>query len=475
MKNVISWMKSNLVTVLSALVILASLGVLGWAFMYRGQKLEQVESEAKKLMTEIDRYSRASVPFPPEDVDAPPEDISGITINKATLDHLDLVYGKMSREYQAIFDMVVQRNRRGHTLLVPDVLPTSDASHLRHEARTRYRDAFQRMMNPYDGEIIEPRLNAGGPVDPAELQEEMARVEMDFRPSAYGATPGQNAGMTEADRLALQGQKAERAEEMLKERAQIIHLYADININSPGFPFQVGAWSTAMGLPTLRQIYEGHMNLWIQQDIAKAIEIANQVDDDEMNVIEAPVKRLISIDVIPGYVGLHTLGGMGTAGTNKSSNTGGQMYGGGQMGMGMGMGAGQPGAGGAAGTGGGDPDSELAVDFNTGTSGRISNALYDVRHARMVAIVDFQQLPKLFDAIDQVNFMTVLECQIQDVDEYAALREGYVYGKGDAVRVDMLIESLWLRHWTTPLMPTEIKTYMGIATPEAGGPDSSEG
>jgi hypothetical protein len=464
-KNAIAWMKSNLVTVLSALVILASIGVLGWTFMYRGSKLVQIEGDAKKLMNEIDGFSRNSVPFPPADVDAPPEDITDITINQATLKHLGQVYGSMSREYQAIFNEALRRNQFGHDLVVPGVLPTTDASHLRHEARKRYREAFARILQGYDPDTVEPRLNADGPIDPDELQQEMSRVEVDFRPSAYGSAGGGGATPTESDRMALEGQKAERAEEMLKERAQGIHLYAETDINAPGFPFQVGPWSTAMNLPSLMQIYEGHMELWIQQDIARAIAIANRVDDQDTNVIEAPVKRLISIDVIPGYVGLHTLGGMGLSGTNKATGGGGAMggYGGAPAGGGYGMDQAGAAGGSAVGAGGGSADSELSVDFNTGTSGRISNAIYDVRHSRMVAIVDFQQLPALFDAIGRVNFMTVLDCQVQDVDEYEALKEGYVYGKGDAVRVDMLIESIWMREWTTPLMPEEVKIYMGLA------------
>jgi hypothetical protein len=63
--------------------------------------------------------------------------------------------------------------------------------------------------------------------------------------------------------------------------------------------------------------------------------------------------------------------------------------------------------------------------------------------------------------------MTVLDCQVQDVDEYAALLEGYVYGSGDAVRVDMLIETIWLRDWTVPLMPAEVKQALGLGDPAA--------
>lgn len=474
MKNILTWVKTNLVTVLSVIVMLASVGVIVWSMSKGNAAAETASAEVTKMARSLDSHSNVSVPFPPEDVDAPPEEISGVTITRATLDHLDEVYGKMSREFTQTYDPFVKINRAGHGLLVPGVLPTTDASHLRHEARTKYREAFVQMFEPYDeNQPNAPRLNAAGPLSPEELQFELARVEEGYRPSTYNAGAG-GAGLTEADRKAIEGQKQERAEEMLIERARQIHLYADPYIQSTGFPFQVGPWSLEMGLPTFTQLWQGHMELWIQQDIVRAIGIANEVKNQERSVIEAPVKRLISITVIPGNVGIDTLGGMNTQGAVKTSSGGGGAagYGGGYGGGGAvgGYGGGAAAAGGAeAGVAAapGSPDAPLSVDYNAGPSGRTSNVIYDVRHARMVAVVDYQQLPKLFNAISQVNFMSVLDCQIQDVDEYAALQEGFVYGTGDAVQVDILIETIWLREWTKEYMPEAIKKKLGLADPAA--------
>ncbi len=470
MKNALAWIKSNLVTVLSAVLILASIGVIAWAVSHGGASAQEASAEVSKMVKTLDGYGNVSVPFPPADVDAPPEDITGVTINPATLKHLGEVYGKMSSEYTETFKPFLRVNSEGHYLLVPGVLPTTEANHLRHEARTAYRGAFEQMFEPYEeSQPDAPRLNAAGPLNPEELQQELARVEEGYRPSTYNNTGGSGGNLSESDRKAIQGQKAERAEEMLIERARQYHLYADTNILSPGFPFQVEGWSLATGLPLFKQIWEGHLELWVQQDIVRAIGIANQVDQPDRSVIEAPVKRLISIDVIPGYVGLDTMGGMGVAGSDKASARGG--------GAGVYAGGGASFAGGAAGAAAtavmstGSPDAPLSVDYNTGPSARTSNVIYDVKHARMVAIVDYQQLPKLFDAISEVNFMTVLDCQIKDVDEYEALLEGYVYGSGDAVRVDMLIETIWLREWTSQLMPDNVKTQLGIAAPVAEEPE----
>ncbi len=479
MKSVIGWIKSNLVSVVSIVLILGSIGVIVWSMMLGGAAAEEASKELNKMVSRLRSYENVTVPFPPADVDEPPEDIGGVTINEATLKRLDEVYGEMNRQYEKVFIPLVQRNMLGHSLLVPGVLPKTDANHLRHETRTAYRQAFVQMTEPYDDSHPNaPRLNATGPLIPADLEAELRRVADGYRPTGIGNAGG-NGGLTESDRKALDEQKAQRAKEMLVDLARQAHIYTDIYPQSPGFPFQVGPWSLATGLPTYTQIWDSHMELWIQQDIVRAIGIANQVDKPDLSVIEAPVKRLISITVIPGNVGTGSMGGMGVAGADKSTASGGGGgggYGGGYGGM-PGMGGGYDGMSGAGGAAAepvaadGSPDQKLPVDFHTGPSGRISNTIYDVRHARVVLVADYEQLPALFDAISSVNFMTVLDCQIQDVDEYQALLEGYVYGQGDAVKVDLLLESIWMREWTTPLMPSEIKKRLGIADPNASFSD----
>lgn len=473
MNSVIGWIKSNLVSVVSIVLILGSIGVIVWSMMLGGAAAEEASKELNKMVSRLRSYENVTVPFPPADVDEPPEDIGGVTINEATLNRLDEVYGEMDRQYEKVFIPLVQRNMQGHSLLVSGVLPKTDANHLRHETRPAYRQAFVQMTEPYDDSRPDaPRLNATGPLIPAHLAAELQRVADGYRPTGIGSAGG-GGGLTESDRKALDEQKAQRAKEMLVDLARQAHIYTDIYPQSPGFPFQVGPWSLATGLPTYTQIWDSHMDLWIQQDIVRAIGIANQVDKPDLSVIEAPVKRLISITVISGNVGTGSMGGMGVAGTdNSTASGGGGGYGGGMPGMGGGYGGygGVSGAGGAAAASvaaEGSPDQKLSVDFHTGPSGRISNTIYDVRHARVVLVADYQQLPELFNAISSVNFMTVLDCQIQDVDEYQALLEGYVYGQGDAVKIDMLLESIWMREWTTPLMPSEIKKRLGIADPDA--------
>lgn len=103
-------------------------------------------------------------------------------------------------------------------------------------------------------------------------------------------------------------------------------------------------------------------------------------------------------------------------------------------------------------------------------TGRQSNPLFDVWHARVTVLVDSQRLPELFNALSEVNFMTVLRISvIRDVDEYEALQQGFVYGQDDVVEAELVIETVWLRQWTAQFMPNAIKSHLQILKP--GDPD----
>ena len=109
-----------------------------------------------------------------------------------------------------------------------------------------------------------------------------------------------------------------------------------------------------------------------------------------------------------------------------------------------------------------DGDTPLDEDFSVSHTGRRSNAIYDVRHVSVTLRIDSQRLTEFFEALSKVNFMTVLRVNMTDVDEYEALAEGFVYGNADVVELEVLIETIWLRDWTSQYMPNRIKSQLGI-------------
>jgi len=247
------------------------------------------------------------------------------------------------------------------------------------------------------------------------------------------------------------------------------------------------------------------------------------------NVLEAPVKRLIRIDVAPGYVAVGEQQGavIGFSNARQSTRTTGS--GGPQGGLRSGLSRSpgrdprmlrMPGPMGMAGGRPGrmdrfsdeteseeeesterPPDGKLQEDYELSPTGRRSNQLYDVRHATVSLVIDSKSIGLLLANLARVNFMTVLVSSIEDVDEYEHLHghegQSYVYGPQDAVKLDMVIETIWLRRWTAGhwnaeeaerlrepfdpgLMPDEVREALTLqprtarAGTDGGGQDSSE-
>ena len=107
------------------------------------------------------------------------------------------------------------------------------------------------------------------------------------------------------------------------------------------------------------------------------------------------------------------------------------------------------------------PKGKMADNFQSSPTGRRSNGLYDVRHAVVKVIIDSMRIPQFLTNLSNVNFMTVLLMTVNDVDEYehlrgyarpdgtgSSLRSLYIYGPHDAVELELVIETLWLRRWT---------------------------
>ncbi|MEI7657170.1 MAG: hypothetical protein WCK33_03805 [Phycisphaerae bacterium] len=128
----------------------------------------------------------------------------------------------------------------------------------------------------------------------------------------------------------------------------------------------------------------------------------------------------------------------------------------------------------------------VPLDFTRSVTGRASspaNTLYDVRRVTVQAVVASNRLAEFLDAITKVNFMTVTRMDVRDVDVWQDLKEGYFYGNDHVVRVTLDIESLWLRSWTTKYMPHEILSVLSSASsgdaasaaPAAAPPPSPQG
>ena len=209
-----------------------------------------------------------------------------------------------------------------------------------------------------------------------------------------------------------------------------------------------------------KALFDMQWKLWVASDVMRAFRSVNK---SAGSVLQSPVKRLISLRVLP----------LENAGSQASSSSG--------EAVAMGAPA-------ADGTGGGEapaapaPDAPLAEpsidikaeaarDYSKRFTGRVSNGIYDVRLSEVSFIADTERLPMVFDALAAQNFMTITNVRIAPADPFAAARTGFLYGVKPVSQVTATIETLWFRDWTARHMPAAMRTALGITSgaPAASG------
>lgn len=471
MKNVVAWIKANPISVVSFALMGLSLLVIAYFLVMANPPMREAASKtASQHARKAQQYGSTVIDVPPANADDPPETVTGITLNPDTIEVMSTIYGGLNRESEQTFANALSINQRGHDQMIPDLFPEANPGRA-FEARTVYLNLLQALVGPpRRAEAISsatglelPYLNAGLPIDQEVLTSHLQQ-QMDAMIKG-----------TATNTTTLEQQQEEQRRELVNEllrHAKTINIYADPEIGqpqqpNPDFPLQLSALGTTNTAPTAGQLWEGQLEFWILQDIVRAIaltnDVANQLDhgtDEQGNpipssVLNAPIKRLLRAEVLSGYVGLHSTGGVDSlSSTNRSpvrSNrnaTTGAVYPPPAAGM-----TNQP------------KESPLSENFGYGPTGRSSNQLYDVRHVRLLMHVDFQRLPEFFNILGQINQMTVLNTRVEAIDEYELLGQQYMYGQGDVVEVEMIIETIWLREWTAALMPEDVKIYLGLVEP----------
>ncbi|MEX0774735.1 MAG: hypothetical protein WD042_03360 [Phycisphaeraceae bacterium] len=440
--------KSN--PVIGICIAVALLSVVAVSFFYwRGGSFKAEVALRGGKLNELQRSLRQRVELPPEKPDGKPRE-ELITINDKAIEEIRRVYGEIGRQSEEISRLLMQRNARGpETLLLPALLPVPVKESLRADVKYAYRAALR--------DLLTQGIRAGLPPDEDRIKTRVAEVENQFLTSGVGVQT--YASLSQAERRKLDALMRNKVTEMLVERARDLELYAVTDPNSADFPLDTRPLSMPANASD-EQIWSGQMAYWIQRDIIAAIARANRGINAQAHVPSAPVKQLLRISVVPGSVGLTGDSGLksGPAGA-PSGNPTVEQYGP----------VTPPSATGEAPAPVivADPKQALPYNFNLSPTGRVSNQLYDVHHVWVTAIVDVQRLPEFIYQLREVNFMTVLKVDIHNVDEYEAFRQGMVYGTEDAVRVEMLVETIWFRQWTAKLMAPSVQKAVGVPQPPA--------
>jgi len=271
------------------------------------------------------------------------------------------------------------------------------------------------------------------------------------------------------------------------EAAKKLSMYADTGaFEVPSRASVTGLYKSGADIGAQdKALFELQWKLWVATDVMRAFAAANK---SASSVLQSPVKRVLSLRVLPMETGGTAQAGGGEAASMSGETMSGETMSGETMSgentggaAGGGDGSGTSAEGGAVAAAPAEPGEptidikvEASRDYSKRFTGRVSNGIYDVRVAEVAFIADTEKLPAIFDALAAQNFMTITNVRISPADPFAAARSGFLYGIRPVSEVSATIESLWFRDWTARHMPPALRTALGITSGGQGGESAEQ-
>ncbi len=478
MTPIIQWLKSHVVVVICAIVIL---GAPIASYIVTSGMVEGLRSDLRSTadsLKELDRFRSTTVA-----VEVPggrSVSVSGVA-NPRLIDAYDEAVKRIAAAASTVHDAGLDHNRRsgdrnrgaddilpGHFPVPPSKLDFENMPFRMHEA----------LVSAYDRLLDE--VGAGMPPDTEVVTETLERRRMVF----VSGQRKDSVSDLDTDELAAMRKELSdmrlsvyRAAATGEDGSDPITFYADAAVlGIPGRP---------SGGMSLAAMFDWQWRFWAAEDVLRALAAAN----DGRDVLSGPVKRLLAFDVSEVGAGGGSAGddgGMGGGGMGAPGigTPGMGAPGGGAPGRRGGGGMGGPGFGAGTGAGGNaggtfelpahpgkaqiDPATEARVDPNISLTGRSSNAVYDVREVTCTIVVATSGLPAVMDAIAAQNFMTVLDVRVGPANAFEAASEGFIYGVEPVSTAQLRIETVWFREWTADAMPPDLRSSLGIqSTPQS--------
>lgn len=438
MKPVLAWIKKNLLIVifLAFIVIVLPLSWFfssKWNHSIKESREQQVKADYDKLKVKV-QYALPSLDpsLPPVDLNSEPNAVLTSWFSKER--------DKIKKQGDGVVKMAESFNRKDHAPLIEGLLPNGRGPEAQSKAWELAKVLVGSPTDPSSYQKLFDSIGAGGPVASTELTQTLQEA----RERELAAMVGQASGgrqLTPEEEQKLTKSLTDRRIAEYQRRAKEVSVYASPAVLGNAIPTAVPKEP-----PSIRQAFLWQADYWLVGDLLGAIKNANTAPDGKpLGVADAVVKR---IEKITFRDHPYTPGREEGAATPAEGE------------------AAAPAAAGA-------PGGEVKPDYNWSISGRwngVGNQFYDVHTAELVLVVSAKRLPKMIDAFSRSNFMTVTDVALSEVDLWADLEQGYFYGEESVVRATIDVETVWLRSWTTPFMPDELKTALGVPKPEPVAP-----
>lgn len=467
LESVVGWAKSNtLAVVFMAMVVVVPVAAYFVAGMFGSGVKTEAEARAKTY-AEIASAANATVSL------ALPGGES-VTLEGFPNDEIVAQYGVIiegiSKDAQGVYTKALERNKRHRPLLSESSFPLYDG---RRASTVRF-DFVKALQAAYTKLLADAR--AGMPPVDTDVAKSLDSAEMRFIQGDLKKEGREKLTADELKGLDTFLSKARIGE--YAEKAKSLSFYASDSA------FEIPSEASVRALYAKESdrdkqdaaLFDMQWKFWVASDVVKAFESANS---GAPSVLQAPIKRLISLTVLPmEKASASSAGGEATAmgGEAPAEGIPEAPPADGSDPAAAAAAAPAPAATGAAPVLGKpqiDPKQDAARDFAKRFTGRVSNSVYDVRLAEVVFVADTAQLPAVFDALARQNFMTVTNVRLSSADAFAAAKDGYLYGPAPVSQVTATVETIWLRDWTAELMPGSVRTALGITsqTESAAAPE----
>jgi hypothetical protein len=418
-----NWVKSNRLIIVLSVIALAALPVMYYFSSKMSKKLrEQVSSEVSKDWNEISNskvtYSIPEIKEPTAKLFEKSTDVNP-QLTKVFSERLEAI----KKESSFIGEQAVKFNEDGHKPLIEGLFPEPSAGD-----RNRAMYQFAREYIERWPQTLVDSVNARGPVDAAQLGATLAEYKKS-REERQSAIAG-HSGMDAQEAATL-------AQELFAQRIDRYRAWADqTSFYADPYVFQDLEAAVPNPIPPMAKLWDWQVKVWMYTDVFKAIALANSMASGggEGNVLGGVVKRVVKITSEgPDFIIASDDLGPGPVAPATTA----------------------------------PPRNPVTPDMAVSITGRdggpeSGNEVYDVRNVNLVVIVAPDKLPYLFDALAKTNFMTVLDCDMENVKVLDHLKDGYYYGNDHVVSATLTIETVWLRAWTKQYMPRTVRLGLGM-------------
>lgn len=445
MSGAMGWIKSNLPIVgMSAAIVVVLPAAWVGSKMWNTSIRKAQEVRADKDLSQL-KTANVAYRVDPVVPDAPPIEWSGPP-NPRITEFFAKTKEEMEGEAKVVAESAQRTNRGDHRPLIEGLFPTPTGSSL--DVKNKAIDMARMIVpsgdpaNPTAYERLLKEIGAGGPPEAsvvAQVVSDLVESER-MRIQAERGSPT----LTADEQKQLTEKLIARRIGEYQRRAQEVSVYADISIFPPP---KKGMWT---GIPTrepdrpaeVEKLFEWQFDYWTFREVLRAVTAANvDAEGERLSASEAPVKRIMTVNVQQLQIYAENALRL-SAGDDLTPYSPGEMI-----------------------------PADYTESF-TGRRSRAKNHLYDVRMAQVGLVVSSSRVKDVVEAMQRSNFVTVTDVDLRAIDPWSHLRDGYYYGTEHVVEATVTLETVWLRSWTTGLMPGIVRYALGMDVPvEAGGED----